>query len=133
MILELYDFHYLQTDHTMLVGTGANEYAQEMGIPEVHPDQLLTEEAKREYTQFLKFKRAVEVDFRPQGGNLGHDTVGAAAVDCRGNVACATSTGGITAKRPGRVGDSPLIGEKRSSVAFLESAFTALGTSTSAS
>ena len=40
----------------------------------------------------------------------GHDTVGAVALDCHGNVACATSTGGITAKRPGRVGDSPIIG-----------------------
>lgn len=40
----------------------------------------------------------------------GHDTVGAAAVDRFGVVACATSTGGITMKRPGRVGDSPLIG-----------------------
>ena len=41
-----------------------------------------------------------------------HDTVGACAMDRHGNVACATSTGGITAKRPGRVGDSPLIGKK---------------------
>ena len=39
-----------------------------------------------------------------------HDTVGAAAVDLTGTVACATSTGGITMKRPGRVGDSPIIG-----------------------
>jgi len=44
-------------------------------------------------------------------GVEGHDTVGAAAVDKLGNVAYATSTGGITAKRPGRVGDSPIIGE----------------------
>jgi beta-aspartyl-peptidase (threonine type) len=44
--------------------------------------------------------------FRPEP----HDTVGAAAVDSAGMVACATSTGGITMKRPGRVGDSPLVG-----------------------
>ena len=42
--------------------------------------------------------------------SLGHETVGAVAVDSYGNIAAATSTGGITAKRPGRVGDSPLIG-----------------------
>ena len=41
----------------------------------------------------------------------GHDTVGAVAFDRFGNVACATSTGGIAAKRPGRVGDSPITGQ----------------------
>ena len=40
-----------------------------------------------------------------------HDTVGAVAMDVEGHVAYATSTGGITAKMPGRVGDSPLVGE----------------------
>ena len=40
----------------------------------------------------------------------GCDTVGAAAVDCHGNTAYATSTGGISGKLPGRVGDSPIIG-----------------------
>lgn len=39
-----------------------------------------------------------------------HDTVGAVALDCAGNVACATSTGGIRNKMVGRVGDSPIIG-----------------------
>ena len=43
-----------------------------------------------------------------------HDTVGAAALDFHGNVAFATSTGGITAKLPGRVGDSPIVGESHS-------------------
>ena len=42
----------------------------------------------------------------------GHDTVGAVAIDKNGGMAFGTSTGGITAKYPGRVGDSPIIGEK---------------------
>ena len=42
----------------------------------------------------------------------GHDTVGAVAMDKNGGMAFGTSTGGITAKYPGRVGDSPIIGEK---------------------
>lgn len=42
---------------------------------------------------------------------LGHDTVGAVALDRSGTTAAATSTGGITAKRPGRVGDSPIVGK----------------------
>ena len=41
---------------------------------------------------------------------MGHDTVGAVAMDRNGRIAAATSTGGITGKRVGRVGDSPLIG-----------------------
>jgi isoaspartyl peptidase/L-asparaginase-like protein (Ntn-hydrolase superfamily) len=47
----------------------------------------------------------------------GCDTVGAVALDRDGNVAFATSTGGITAKRPGRVGDSPIIGITKSLIA----------------
>lgn len=42
--------------------------------------------------------------------NSDHDTVGAVAIDSAGHLACATSTGGITAKRAGRVGDTPVIG-----------------------
>ena len=44
------------------------------------------------------------------GSSIGHDTVGAVALDGNGRIAAATSTGGITGKRVGRVGDSPLIG-----------------------
>ena len=46
----------------------------------------------------------------PGGQESDHDTVGAVAIDRDGNVAAATSTGGLTAKRVGRVGDSPIIG-----------------------
>ena len=41
----------------------------------------------------------------------GHDTVGAVAMDIQGRMACATSTGGISCKQPGRVGDSPILGK----------------------
>lgn len=44
---------------------------------------------------------------------VGHDTVGAVALDVNGQIAAATSTGGITGKRVGRVGDCPLIGNYR--------------------
>ena len=48
--------------------------------------------------------------FHCRSEGSGHDTVGAVALDQNGNVAFATSTGGITAKQPGRVGDSPIVG-----------------------
>lgn len=51
---------------------------------------------------------------------MGHDTVGAVAIDTSGNVAFGTSTGGITAKMPGRVGDSPIIGKFKIIQAKLE-------------
>ncbi|XP_078313886.1 isoaspartyl peptidase/L-asparaginase-like isoform X2 [Crassostrea virginica] len=108
-----------KTDHTLLVGRGANEFAEEVGIQRVPTDSLVTEDAREEWRQFMQFKTTVNVLFRNRdGGHVtsaacdtrGHDTVGAVALDRFGNTAAATSTGGITAKRPGRVGDSPIVG-----------------------
>ncbi|KAI8486374.1 Isoaspartyl peptidase/L-asparaginase [Branchiostoma belcheri] len=96
-----------KTDHTMIAGVGANLFSKELGIPQVPTDQLVTDDARKQWEEYHKYKRAVNELFDSQ---LGHDTVGAVAVDSEGNVACATSTGGITAKRIGRVGDSPVIG-----------------------
>ncbi|XP_002731245.1 isoaspartyl peptidase/L-asparaginase-like [Saccoglossus kowalevskii] len=97
-----------RTDHCVLVGKGANMFAEEMGIEEVSVDSLVTDSARHDWEHYKKFKVTVNEFFCSRGDP--HDTVGAVAVDCHGNVACATSTGGITAKRVGRVGDSPIIG-----------------------
>ncbi|ESO86204.1 hypothetical protein LOTGIDRAFT_179430 [Lottia gigantea] len=83
-----------KTDHVLLVGEGANKFAKEMGVPRVEIESLVSPHAKEEWER----------------KTVGHDTVGAVAVDSMGNVASGTSTGGITAKRPGRVGDTPLVG-----------------------
>ena len=100
-----------KTDHTLLVGKGANLFAEEMGVPEVSPEDLVTETAKQDYEKYLKYKMTIKTLFNGgQKNNDWHDTVGAVARDRHGNMAFATSTGGITAKRPGRVGDSPIIG-----------------------
>ena len=103
-----------KTEHTMLVGVGANAFAAERGIPSVPLKELETLGALEELQRFKTYKKAVTGNFSERqdykGNFLGHDTVGCVAMDRDGLLACGTSTGGITGKRPGRVGDSPLVG-----------------------
>ncbi|XP_041350653.1 isoaspartyl peptidase/L-asparaginase-like [Gigantopelta aegis] len=99
-----------KTDHVLIVGKGANQFAKEMRVETVPTEKLVTEEAVRELEYYRKYKSTVNSLFKTRDDVLGHDTVGAVALDCMGNLAFATSTGGISAKRPGRVGDAPIIG-----------------------
>jgi len=101
-----------RTDHVLLVGDGANRFAEEMGVATVDAASLVTAAAAAEWDTYKKYQTAVDTLFNNhiQVAPLGHDTVGAVALDSRGSLAAATSTGGITGKRVGRVGDSPLIG-----------------------
>lgn len=103
-----------KTDHVMLIGDGADRFAREMGIPEVRKEELVTDIAKREWETHNEYRSVVQDCFYTTGNadsvQCGHDTVGAVALDLSGNIACATSTGGITMKRVGRVGDVPLVG-----------------------
>ena len=98
-----------KTPHTLIVGAGANMLADEFGVERVGPDYLVTETGRREWEVYKKYNHTVSSLFSQRDGDS-HDTVGAVALDQEGNVACATSTGGITGKRGGRVGDSPLVG-----------------------
>jgi len=98
------------TEHTLLVGAGADSFAEEMKVLKKSTDDLVTKEGKDELDRYLKFNTTINEAFQLRPETIGHDTVGAVALDIHGNLACATSTGGITAKRPGRVGDSPIIG-----------------------
>ena len=95
------------TSHIMLIGEGAMQFAQEQGFSHVSTEELISAESKSDYKNFSKYTEVVEGLFNRDEG---HDTVGAVARDCHGNIACATSTGGISHKMVGRVGDSPLIG-----------------------
>lgn len=104
-----------KTKHVLLVGKGANQFAEEVGIKTVPTESLVSEEALREFKCYREYKNTVDDLFRQRGTgahnqSLDHDTVGAVAMDKDGNIAFATSTGGISCKRPGRVGDSPIIG-----------------------
>ena len=101
-----------RTEHSLLVGAGADQFAREQDVPKATADDLVTPAALEEFERFKRYGSTVDALFNaPLGAApLGHDTVGAVALDANGNVAAATSTGGITLKRPGRVGDSPLVG-----------------------
>ena len=93
-----------RSPHVLLSGAGAEEFALEQGVALVPRDYFHTD---RRWKQLEK-ARAGE---RQGGEEIGYfGTVGAVALDRAGNLAAATSTGGTTNKRWGRVGDSPLIG-----------------------
>ncbi|CDF33840.1 unnamed protein product [Chondrus crispus] len=94
-----------RTPHCLLVGEGADAFAKEVGAEGASVEELVTPAAVEEWQRFKRYSAAVNDLF-----NSGHDTVGAVVRDANGTLACATSTGGITYKRVGRVGDSPIIG-----------------------
>lgn len=95
----------LNIEHSMLVGQGAHTFIKEMNMPLIESSRLVSDAARREWERFNNYDKVVKDLF-----NSGHDTVGAVAIDSAGRLACATSTGGITYKRLGRVGDSPIAG-----------------------
>ena len=88
--------------HVFLAGEAADRFAATAGIEQVPNDFFVLPERRRQLNEALAAGHAADP--------IKYGTIGAVAVDVRGNVAAATSTGGITAKRWGRVGDSPLIG-----------------------
>lgn len=94
-----------KTPHCFLTGHGAEKFAEDMGIPQVPVEKLITERTKKHLEKEKLEKGAQNADCPKNSG-----TVGAVALDCRGNLAYATSTGGIVNKMVGRVGDSPCIG-----------------------
>jgi beta-aspartyl-peptidase (threonine type) len=90
--------------HVFLAREGAEEFAREQGIEMVDPDWFATPERWRQL-QELKAKKLGWFDV-----DLKYGTVGAVARDRNGHLAAATSTGGLTGKRWGRIGDSPVPG-----------------------
>jgi len=89
-----------RTNHVLLAGPGADRFAEEQGVERVDPQYFFTEYRHAKYRDAL----------RDAAEGPGRDTVGAAALDQLGNLAAGTSTGGLTNKLYGRVGDSPIIG-----------------------
>jgi beta-aspartyl-peptidase (threonine type) len=86
--------------HVLYAADGAVDFARRAGFSPADPASMITAAAREHLARFLRTREA------PREGN----TVGAVAQDRHGHVAAATSTGGTTGKRVGRVGDSPIIG-----------------------
>ena len=86
-----------KSEHMLIAGYGAEEFALENGLPLCDPAELITERESELWASF-------------SGKAVTFGTVGAVALDVRGNLASGTSTGGTTYKYPGRVGDSALVG-----------------------
>lgn len=99
----------LHSEHVLLAGEGADEFAKVCGIDTVPQEYYYYQ---KRYEQWQKALHADEVHLA-HGSHTDQEkmgTVGAVALDCCGNLAAATSTGGLTNKHYGRIGDSPLIG-----------------------
>ena len=113
-----------KSPHVMLIGAGADAFAAQVGLEQVDPSFFFTEHRWQQLVKELK-KQNKPIPARPAGAppepaepvsqiepadahKFG--TVGVVALDRNGNIAAGTSTGGVTAKQWGRVGDSPIIG-----------------------
>ncbi|MBO6766965.1 MAG: isoaspartyl peptidase/L-asparaginase [Erythrobacter sp.] len=90
--------------HVMLAGDGAEAFAAEQGL-ELMPPEWFETERRRDSLERMKAQRLSALDVDVKFG-----TVGAVALDRDGNMAAGTSTGGMTGKRWGRIGDAPIIG-----------------------
>jgi L-asparaginase / beta-aspartyl-peptidase len=108
-----------KSPHVYFVGQGAEEFAQTHGMELINNAELVLDRERQRLEQAQEKERAGIPDLTFAGDDkspetaaelASHDTVGAVALDAKGNIAAATSTGGTLNKAPGRVGDSSLIG-----------------------
>lgn len=96
----------LHSEHVMMCGQGAEEFARERQLVFEDDTYFFTRHRFEQWQRALK-KELMQLD---DGSTKKFGTVGAVALDAEGNLAAATSTGGLTNKRFGRIGDSPIIG-----------------------
>ncbi len=112
--------------HILMAGAGAESFARQSGIRLVRPEEMVTERARQRW----RARKQQSGRLAAQGAAraaMGHGTVGAVAVDDRGAIAAATSTGGVPGKLFGRVGDSALIGAGTFAHAFGAASATGQG------
>ncbi|MGR5287549.1 isoaspartyl peptidase/L-asparaginase family protein [Vibrio maritimus] len=97
------------SDHVLLIGEGAEKFAFEQGHEYTEQDYFFTER-RYEQLQSMKEKGLFALSESKYPDDKKYGTVGAVALDMQGNLAAATSTGGVTNKKYGRVGDTAIIG-----------------------
>jgi len=97
-----------QSPHVLLSGRGAEDFARKLDLP-FEPDEYFITELRRLQWEHARAEGRTELDHNSEEEKK-FGTVGAVAFDVHGNLAAATSTGGMTNKMFGRIGDSPLIG-----------------------
>jgi L-asparaginase / beta-aspartyl-peptidase len=104
----------LNSNHVFLSGKGANDFALKQGV-KLEPDEFFFSQFRYDQWKAIRDSDNYSLDHTHQGlEELMKDkkfgTIGAAACDVHGNIAAGTSTGGMTNKKYGRIGDSPIIG-----------------------
>lgn len=97
-----------RSEHVMLAGRGAEAFAEEQGLQIVDPAYFVDSTRYQQFLKRQKTKDAASGNSKVENEKFG--TVGAVALDKFGNIAAGTSTGGMSNKKYGRVGDSPIIG-----------------------
>ncbi|RYY57157.1 MAG: isoaspartyl peptidase/L-asparaginase [Chitinophagaceae bacterium] len=97
------------SEHVMLSGKGANDFAAAQGFDK-EPDEYFYSAFRHEQWKAVQGSDKTMLDHNPLVKDKKFGTVGAVACDANGHIAAATSTGGMTNKQYGRVGDSPIIG-----------------------
>ncbi len=108
--------------HVLLSGAGADQFSREQGLEQVDPQYFYTQsrfdslqrykaaQTKRDAEKAAAKTSVIDVKSDALGRDYRFGTVGAVAIDKAGNIAAGTSTGGLTGKRWGRIGDAPIIG-----------------------
>ncbi len=106
-----------ETRHVLFAGDGAEEFAKKMKVDLVEPSHFDTDRTreafrriKAEIGQDGSWRKDTKINLQEVDTGSYHGTVGCVALDSNGNLAAATSTGGMTNKQFGRVGDSPIVG-----------------------
>jgi beta-aspartyl-peptidase (threonine type) len=120
-----------ETDHVMLAGEGAQRFARAMGFgdhdPVTEQRRADWEDKKRRIAEVLGARSLNVRRFLREHPAYSGGTVGAAAVDAHGTLAAATSTGGVTLKLVGRVGDTPIVGAGNYASAHVAASATGTG------
>lgn len=101
-----------RTPHVFFAGVGAEQLAEQLGLPMVTPEYFITPLRRQQLATAMK-TGAIVLDHDAsfvETDSAAFGTVGAVARDAQGHLAAATSTGGLTNKLPGRVGDTPIVG-----------------------